>query len=142
MVLPVKPTAECIKTAVLRPGLFIGQPTCQLLGEYLLAQFVQTLMNVLLRVTLRNQVDCRIFSYLSQGNIAAGWISRVQPVQKGLPGLDHDGGAIQHKSPESHPLSRSTAFVSVVQPADLRQLHHLPALRWLNGTRNRRILFE
>jgi hypothetical protein len=47
MVLPVKPTAECIKTAVLRPSLFIGQPTSQLLDENLLAQFAQELMNVL-----------------------------------------------------------------------------------------------
>ena len=38
--------------------------------------------------------------------------------------------------------SGRSPYVSVVQPADLAQLRHLPELRWLNGARNRCVLFE
>jgi hypothetical protein len=41
----------------LRPGLFVSEPTCQLRSENLLAQFLQDFADVLLRVTLRDQVD-------------------------------------------------------------------------------------
>ncbi len=75
MVLPVKPTAECIETAVLRPSLFIGQPTSQLLDENLLARFAQELTNILFRVPLRDQVDRRICNYFQAGQYR-GWSDR------------------------------------------------------------------
>ena len=57
MVVEIKPTAEGIEPEVSRPGLFSSEPTRQLLHENLLAQFLQDFADVLLRVTLRDQVD-------------------------------------------------------------------------------------
>src|SRR5664280_3580769 len=99
MVLEIKPPAEDIEPEVSRPGLFISEPTRQLRHENLLAQFLQDFADVLLRVTLRDQVDRRFPSQVTQRESVAGWIGAVQPVQKGLPWLHHDGRSIQHDSP-------------------------------------------
>jgi hypothetical protein len=80
MVLPVKPTAEDIKAAVLRPSRFIREPTRQLFDENLLSHFTQDFMNVLFRVTFGDEIDRRIFNHFTQGDIVAGGIGRVQPV--------------------------------------------------------------
>ena len=45
----IKPPAEGIEPEVLRPGLFISEPTRQLRNENLLAQFLQYFADVLLR---------------------------------------------------------------------------------------------
>src|ERR1035438_6061540 len=60
MVLEVKPTAEDIEPEVLRPALFISEPTRQSRHENLLAQFAQDFADVLFRVTFRDQVDRRL----------------------------------------------------------------------------------
>ncbi len=65
MVLEIKPTAEDIEPEVLRPGLFLSEPTRQLRHENLLAQFFQDFADVLFRVTLRNQVDRRLPSQIT-----------------------------------------------------------------------------
>ena len=57
MALEIKPTAEDIETEVLRPGLFISEPTRQLRNENLPAQFAQDFVNILFRITLRDQVS-------------------------------------------------------------------------------------
>ena len=54
MVLEVKPTAEDIETAVLRPSRRIGEPTRQLFDENFLAQLAQDVRNVLVGITLRD----------------------------------------------------------------------------------------
>src|SRR5271169_1543027 len=97
MVLEIKPTAEDIKTAVRRPSAFIREPTRQLFDKNFLAQLLQHFPDILFRVTLRDQVDRRFLSQLTQAEIAAGWIGRIQPV----------------------PLSSGTPFVTVVEPTDL-----------------------
>src|ERR1019366_3507831 len=65
MVLEIKPTAEDIEPEVSRPGLFSSEPTRQLCHENLLAHFPQDFADVLLRVTLRDQVDRRLPSQAS-----------------------------------------------------------------------------
>jgi len=47
MVLIVEPAAEDIETAVWRPSRFVVEPTRLLLGENLLAQFVQYVSDLL-----------------------------------------------------------------------------------------------
>ena len=54
MVLEIKPTAEDIETAALRPSRRIGEPTCQLFDENVFAQFAQKVRNVLVSITLRD----------------------------------------------------------------------------------------
>jgi hypothetical protein len=61
MVLPIEPTAEDSETAVLWPSIFIGQPSRQLLDEYLSAQLPQGLPDVAFCVTFGDKVDRRIF---------------------------------------------------------------------------------
>src|ERR1019366_10123801 len=115
MVLEIKPTAEDIEPEVSRPGLFSSEPTRQLRHENLLAQFLQDFADVLFRVTLRDQVDRRLPSQVTQRESVAGWIGRVQPVQEGLPRLHHDGRSIQHDSPvilRSHAARRSYRWCS------------------------------
>lgn len=101
MVLEIKPTAEDIKTAVRRPSAFIREPTRQLPDKNFLAQFLQDFPDILFRVTLGDQVDRRFLNQLTQAETAAGWIGRVQPVQKGLSWLHHDCRSIQHRRPRA-----------------------------------------
>ena len=42
-----------------------------------------------------------LLNQLTQAEIAAGWIGRVQPFQKGLSSLHHDCRSIQRKSPRA-----------------------------------------
>src|ERR1035438_4585261 len=110
MVLEIKPTAEGIEPEVLRPGLFLSEPTRQLRHENLFAQFAQDFVNILFRVTFRDQVDRRLPSQVAQRESVAGWIGAVQPVQEGFLWLHHNGRAIQHDSPvilRSHAARRS-----------------------------------
>src|ERR1022692_3158003 len=65
MALEIKPTAEDIEPEVWRPGLFISEPTRQLRNENLLAQFAQDFVNILFRITLRDQVDRRLPSQVT-----------------------------------------------------------------------------
>src|ERR1022692_2828049 len=110
MVLEIKPTVEGTEPEVLRPELFISEPTRQLRNENLLAQLLQDFADVLLRVTFRDQVDRRLPSQVTYREAVAGENGRGQPVQEWLPWLHHDGRSIQHDSPvilRSHAARRS-----------------------------------
>jgi hypothetical protein len=66
VVLEIKPTAEDIEPEVSRPGLFssVNQPAnCS--HENLLAQFAQDFVNILFRVTFRDQVNRRLPSQVT-----------------------------------------------------------------------------
>jgi len=65
VVLEIKPTAEDIEPEVSRPGLFSSEPTRQLFHENLLAQFAQDFVNILFRVTFRDQVNRRLPSQVT-----------------------------------------------------------------------------
>jgi hypothetical protein len=56
MVLIVEPAAEDIETAVWRPSRFVVEPTRLLLGENLLAQFVQYVSDLLRCAAFGDQV--------------------------------------------------------------------------------------
>src|ERR1039457_3483803 len=64
MVLEIKPTAENIEPEVLRPGLFISEPTRQLRNKNLLAQFAQDFVNILSLVTILS--GCEINNFAGQ----------------------------------------------------------------------------
>jgi len=66
-------------------------PALQLFLEDLLTQFAHDFRQLLVRITLRNEVDRRLPNQVEQGKVKAGRIGRVKPVQERLLGLDYDG---------------------------------------------------